>query len=272
MKYNTTGINNIAIGYAMTGNRTGSANTVIGYLAMSANQLGSCNVVIGWQAACNVSGFNNTFVGAQAGRNANQTNNTGVGYKSLYSASGQNNVALGSNTLQNNTIGNSNTAVGKGAGCNITTGCNNAFLGYNAQPVNATSCNSITFGNASIATIRAQVTSITALSDCRDKTNIQGIPVGLDFIKDVRPVKFTWNMRDGAKVGQQELGFIAQELDAVSEKYNIGFADLVLKDNPDRLEASPGKMLPIVIKALQELDEKYNALAARIAILEGTPT
>ena len=46
--------------------------------------------------------------------------------------------------------------------------------------------------------------------------------------------------------------------------------NMVLKDNPDRLEAAPGKILPIVIKALQELDEKYNQLSARIAILEGT--
>jgi hypothetical protein len=117
-------------------------------------------------------------------------------------------------------------------------------------------------GNASIATIRAQVTTITALSDCRDKTNIQGIPVGLDFIKSVRPVKFTWNMRDGAKVGVEEHGFIAQELDDVQKTHDAEWLNLVLKDNPDRLEATPGKLLPVMIKAIQELEEKVAALTS----------
>ena len=102
--------------------------------------------------------------------------------------------AFGDGAGCTNTTGCNNTFIGSCAGCTNTTGCNNTFLGYNAIGVNATSVNTITLGNASIATIRAQVTTITALSDCRDKTNIQGIPVGLEFIKDIRPVKFEWNI------------------------------------------------------------------------------
>jgi hypothetical protein len=43
----------------------------------------------------------------------------------------------------------------------------------------------------------------------------------------------------------------------------------VMDDNPDRLEATPGKLLPIVIKALQEASAKIEALEDRITSLEG---
>ena len=89
---------------------------------------------------------------------------------------------------------------------------NNVFLGCNAQGLAAGCSNTITLGDANIATIRAQVTSITALSDARDKKDIVDLPLGLDFIRQIRPVKFTWNMRDGSKVGQGYAGFIAQVL------------------------------------------------------------
>jgi hypothetical protein len=170
------------------------------------------------------------------------------------------NIAIGIRSLYNNLTGGGNIAIGYMAGYN-SRGTNNIIIGCGAATLAFTSTNSVTLGNASIATIRAQVTTITALSDCRDKTNIQGIPVGLDLIKSVRPVKFMWNMRDGAKVGIEEHGFIAQELDEVQKTHNAEWLNLVLKDNPDRLEATPGKLLPVMIKAIQELEEKVAALA-----------
>ena len=35
---------------------------------------------------------------------------------------------------------------------------------------------------------------------------------------------------------------------------------LVLEDNPDKLEAAPMKMFPILVKAIQELSAKVTAL------------
>ena len=185
------------------------------------------------------------------------------------STTGCNNIAIGQCSLYLNVTGTNNISIGTFAGCSNQTGCNNIFLGCNAQGVTNASNNTITLGNASIATIRAQVTTITALSDQRDKTNVEDIPLGLDFLMEIRPVKFTWNMRDGAKVGQQEGGFIAQELLALTEKYNVkDWMSLVLEENPERLEATPGKLLPIMVKAIQELAEKNTALEARLAALE----
>ena len=59
-------------------------------------------------------------------------------------------------------------AVGATALSTLTTGVNNTGIGLNAQPSTATVSNTITLGNSSIATLRCQVTTITALSASRN--------------------------------------------------------------------------------------------------------
>ena len=161
--------------------------------------------------------------------------------------------------------GSNNTFAGSGAGDAQTSGNNNIILGYNADGSSTTVSNEITLGNASIATLRCQITSITALSDRRDKKDIVPLELGLDFVNSLNPVKFTWNTRDGAKVGQQEAGFIAQELDeaqiaAGAETY----LDIVLKENLDKLEAAPGKLIPVLVKAIQDLSAEVATLKEQI--------
>jgi hypothetical protein len=95
--------------------------------------------------------------------------------------------------------------------------------------------------------------------------------MGLEFLRQVRPVTFTWKTRDGSKVGQKEAGFIAQELKTVKDNSSIKewIDDLVIS-NPDnsRYEAAPGKMFPLMVKAIQELAEKNDELTSRVAVLE----
>ena len=104
----------------------------------------------------------------------------------------------------------------------------------------------------------------------------------LDFINKVRPVKFTWDMRptldaSGNEVedldvinrkGKIEAGFIAQELDQVEEETGNDWLGLVFKDNPDRLEATAGKLLPVMVKAIQELSAKVDSLSQELAALK----
>jgi hypothetical protein len=145
------------------------------------------------------------------------------------------------------------------------TGVNNTVIGFNAQPAAANSANTITLGNSSITTIRAQVTSITALSDARDKTDITALPVGLDFVNSLNPVKFTWQMREPNEVkdGTSEAGFIAQDLQVAQETSGADDLGLVYDANPDKLEASAGKLIPVLVKAIQELSAKVEELEAR---------
>lgn len=101
--------------------------------------------------------------------------------------------------------------------------------------------------------MRAQVTSITSLSDKRDKTEIVSLTEGLDFIKQLKPVSFTWDTRDKAKVGIKSSGFIAQDLLALQQASLIGEnLDLVSEVNPEKLEARYANLLPVIVKAIQE--------------------
>ena len=118
--------------------------------------------------------------------------------------------------------------------------------------------------------LRCADTSISSLSDRRDKTDIVDLPVGLQFLNKLRPVKFKWDTREGlpAKDGTIRAGFIAQEL----QEAQLGseYLNLVMDSNPDKLEAKQGKLIPVLVKAIQELSAKNDALEARLATLEGS--
>jgi hypothetical protein len=148
--------------------------------------------------------------------------------------------------------GRNNTVAGYNAATTLTTGSNNTLLGYGANSSSATVSNEITLGNSSITALRCNAT-ITSLSDARDKTNVEPIPAGLAFISELNPVKFTWAMRDGGKVGIDEFGFIAQELQSAQKSTGIHYPNLVSESNPDKLEASYATLIPSIVKAIQEL-------------------
>jgi len=121
----------------------------------------------------------------------------------------------------------------------------------------------MTLGDGNISNLRCNDTSISSLSDQRDKTNIVNIPLGLSFINTVRPVSFTWARRDGITWSGKEhdFGFIAQELKTAEDATDYAnYMRLVDNDNPDKLEADPMKMFPILVKAIQELSAKVTAL------------
>lgn len=99
------------------------------------------------------------------------------------------------------------------------------------------------------------------LSDMRDKEKIADLPIGTDFINKLRPVKFTWNTRDGTKVGIEDVGFVAQELDAIQSQFNTDpYLGLVLKSDPTKLEINQDKLIPVLVKAIQELSKRCNQL------------
>ena len=266
---NTTGTFNIASGcQALYSNTTGTYNIASGFRALYSNTTGSYNIASGFAALYyNTTGLQNTASGYYA-LYANTIGwlNTAYGLEALYSnTTGNYNTAIGTDALYNNTTGNANTAIGRNAGSNLTTGSNNTLIGYNAQTSSSSISNEITLGDNRIALLRCNATTITALSDRRDKTDITPIVEGLAFLKQLNPVSFTWNTRDKAKVGIKSAGFIAQELLALQKQSNIGDnLDLVSENNPEKLEARYGNLLPVIVKAIQEesaeKDKKINEL------------
>ena len=182
--------------------------------------------------------------------------------KSLNNCSGSVFIGNQSGMLASNS--DNNTFIGDNSGSNLTGGQNNTAIGYNAKPATATTNHSITLGNSSITSLRCAVTSITSLSDARDKKEVEDLNVGLEFIDGLRPVKFVWNDRN--KDGKHDIadfGFIAQELKAAEDAVEMAdVLKLVYDENPDKLEASYGKLLPIMVKAIQELSAELKALKA----------
>ena len=278
---------NTAIGpYSQLSTEQGSKNTSLGAFSLSSGE---------W------TGDNNTAIGAFAYSqnnlaenksytllNANGSkNNTSLGAYALsfqeptltrsYDEAMNENTAIGAYALSGFIIdiddSKNNTAIGYKAGSNLQVGSNNIFIGHNSQPISTTVSNQITLGNSSISSLRAQVTSITALSDRRDKTDIIPIGEGLAFLKKLNPVSFTWNTRDKAKVGIKSAGFIAQELLALQKQSKIGAnLDLVSENNPEKLEARYGNLLPVIVKAIQEesaeKDKEIKALKERLNAIE----
>ena len=181
---------------------------------------------------------------------------------SLYNnTTGGLNTAIGRDALANNTTGGGNVGVGYNSGNNITTGGNNVVVGQSSTASSATVDNEITLGNSSHSSLRCNTQTISSLSDARDKTNVIDLPEGLDFITKLRPVKFEWATRDGnGKDGSFEHGFIAQDLQAAQKENDADYLNMVMDENPDRLEASYGKLVPILVKAIQELTMEVNKL------------
>ncbi len=239
MQSNTTGSSNAAYGsYSLLNNITASDNAAFGYSSMYKNTTGSSNAAFGYSSMHD---------------NTTGSNNSAFGYNSLgANKTGSRNIAYGKNSLAGNIAGDNNTANGYQAGMNLTSGSNNIFLGYNAQPSSETISNEITLGDQYITSFRVYA-ALTNLSDRRDKTNIIPIVEGLEFLKKLNPVSFTWNTRDKAKVGIKSAGFIAQDLLALQKQSIIGDnLDLVSENNPEKLEARYGNLLPVIVKAIQE--------------------
>jgi len=205
-------------------------------------------------------------IGSGALTTATGINNTALGKNALNSVStGDANVAIGNGSLQGCT-GNDNTAIGRNAGYTHTTGSNNIFIGHISVGSSVTVSNEITLGNSSNTVIRAAVTSITSLSDERDKKEIQPLQVGLDFINTLNPVTFVWDERDvNGKHDVKDFGFIAQDLKKSQEDINLEETlKLVYEENPDKLEASYGKLVPILVKAIQDLSKEIENLKNKL--------
>ncbi len=274
LRSNTTGINNTALGYAsLNSNTTGNQNTALGSNSLENNTTGEYNSAVGgFSLNSNTTGNQNTASGYKSlESNTTGSYNTAVGFYSLlYNISGTQNTAVGQHSLERN-IGNYNTALGYNAGVGVTTGANLTLLGIDANPSSPTVQNQITLGNSFVTSLRCNVQNISSLSDARDKKNIHDLNLGIEFLMKIKPRVFNWDKRewyddntsDGSKMKEEPTaGFIAQELDEVQMSENAEWLNLVLKDNPEKLEATSGNLLPIIVKAIQDLKKENDELRA----------
>jgi hypothetical protein len=240
------------------------ANTFFGTNAGNPDVTGYLNSAFGTDALQYItSGQYNTSMGSfsqQQNRTGEQ--NVSVGNGALQDLiSGSKNVAVGYATLSGHKTGNNTTAIGHSAGVLKDALTNCTSIGNEAI---CEASNQITLGNRAVTALRCAVTSITAISDRRDKKDIEDLESSLEFIEKLKPVRFNWNMRDGGKVDIPEVGFIAQDLQQVQQDTGMQIPNLVYDVNPEKLEASYGALLPLLVKSIQELSQDNKRLNAKI--------
>ena len=276
---NGTSRYNVMVGREALGGAFGSKsnNVAVGYKSGWAATTGGNNVFVGYEAGvAHTTAQQSTIIGYHAGLQiTTANNNTLIGHQAGVAVTGAENTLIGTFCGRTLTSGTTNTMVGVGYnGGGVTTGSNNTLIGNAAAATSTSVSNEITLGNSSVTSLRCAVTSITSLSDERDKSEIKDLEYGLAFIDALQPREFVWDNRpettvevdeDGnetevefysANKGKKDFGFIAQEV----RELDNDTLRLVYSENEERLELSYGKLVPILVKAIQELKEEVELL------------
>ena len=235
---------------ALVANTTGAYNTAVGVGALNANTSGGANTASGTYALqSNTTGGSNMASGTNA-----LLNNTTGSY----------NTASGLAALRDNTTGSGNTASGQAALINNTTGSGNVGIGYGVASSTITVSNEVNIYNGTVtARFQGAAAAWSFVSDARDKSDIEPLTLGLEFITGLQPRKFKWDIRDcDVDKGKEASGFIAQEVLEVVEVCNAGYTGLVDTNNPDQYTVATGNLIPILVNAIKEL-------TTRLKLLEG---
>jgi hypothetical protein len=261
---NAVGFQNTVIGNFASKRDNGFGNTILGYGALAGSNTvttTTCtqSVAIGVNAlgSMDTNGSDNTAVGHQAARDFKEgVYNTVIGAKAMAET-----PTAGYSTFLGWGAGGTSNVFPGTDGPILLNGFNVTCIGFDSRPSSATAESEITLGNGEIVALRCNA-PLSSLSDERDKKEIKSLTVGLDFVKGLNPVEFVWNDRESEKRRDiKDFGFIAQDLKKSQE--DVQLADtlkLVYESNPDKLEVFYGKLVPILVKAIQELTNEIEIL------------
>jgi hypothetical protein len=253
----TSGISNTFVGEeAGLVCTDGILNTAIGLAALSSLTSASGNSAIGWFAGAGITtGFRNTAIG----RSSLSACTTG-GF----------NTALGTDALDSTNYDNT-TGVGSGS---AVTGDNQVQLGDSATTTYA-------YG------------AVQNRSDSRDKADIQDSNLGLDFVMQLQPRMFRWDMREDYKPPKPDenaspeewsawseacklanlthdgthkrsrfhYGLVAQEFKVTMDAMGVdfgGYQDHSIKGGDAVLSLGYEELIAPLIKAIQELKAEFD--------------
>jgi trimeric autotransporter adhesin len=286
---NTTGNENTATGFdALRSNTTGGGNTATGANALNKNIAGTDNTAYGARAMHNnTTGYGNTANGYNAMPGNNGNLNIAIGYYCMWlAAGGSNNIAIGSFALTTNQAGSFNTAIGDHAlygnqgSYNTGIGENTSVLSgddvTNATAIGAgatvDASNKVRIGNSAVTVIEGQV-PFTTPSDGRYKFNVEENVKGLDFILQLRPVtyqfdvkRFDENLGTSTPISYDDAmqmrrsGFIAQEVENAAVQSGYNFSGIIKpKSDKEHYSLSYDAFVVPLVKAVQEQQTKIDA-------------
>lgn len=162
--YNTSGTDNIFLGWGRTLNTTGSNNVFLGSGAGLSNQTGVKNI----------------FIGSYAGQSATGSTNLGIGYTSLGNlVTGTNNIGLGENAGRyisggaSNTITNNSIFIGVSTNALANSQTNQIVIGYNETGLGS---NTTILGNSSTVTtaVRGRLLLGSTFDDGSNQLQVTG--------------------------------------------------------------------------------------------------
>jgi len=242
--------------------------------------------------------LNGTAIGGGGGGGASNINglsdgktsttNYGLGTDSIAGlTTGGRNHGYGEDSLKAVTTGSNNVGIGYKAGDAITTGSQNIMIGTwvdgstSGNPriaigydMTVSSDNRVQIGSGNSNQIYnnfASNASWSRPSDERLKEDIQtNTSCGLDFINELRTVTYKW--KDKSSYDKKMYGLIAQEVKSSLDTNSItdfGGWSLTDEDEATSTQSIAYEMFVIpLIKSVQELKAKNDALEARITALE----
>ncbi len=294
---NTTGINNAGLGtQALALNTTGGSNTAIGVDALLSNTTANMNTAVGYQAgASHTTGSSNTFIGKDCGRDSTTgSGNTFIGVDSGYNVTtGSKNTILGRynanqggldiRTSSNNIVlsdGDGNPRVVVNSSGKVLCGLTGVIAGSRVETLQtsgasgshaafATFMNStggetqVTFHNPNgkvgqIDTNGSSTSYITS-SDYRLKENVDYTWDATTRLKQLKPARFNFIADADTTVD----GFLAHEAQAVVPEAVSGTHNAVDDDGVAVMQGiDQSKLVPLLVKTIQELEARITALEA----------
>jgi len=294
---NTTGNDNVANGYkALTNNTTGNRNTAYGYQALYENTTGFRNIANGRNSLySNTEGSYNTATGEQAlYSNTTGYSNTATGRNSLYSnTTGGSNTAYGYAALNSNTTYNNTSGFGNDAQVTASDQVQLGDSDTTTYVYGTVQDRSDLRDKADVRDTILGLDFITALRpvdyrwDLRDdykpdaptepeplkddatEQDIQAHELALsqyenDCAEWLIAVKHENLIHDGThKRTRYHHGVIAQEVAEVIAESGIdfgGYQDHKVSGGEDVLSIGYDELIGPLIKALQEVNQKFDAL------------
>lgn len=290
-----TSLNGITIGSTVykvpiEGESTGSYSIALG--EQSTTYSYGYSTAIGFNASCGKN-YASAF-----GYSASASEKYGTVIGASASASGQYGTAIGASSAAYYQY-----AVAIGYSVRGPSSASYTHIGYNYTSTGRALALGV--GNSGYCYMNAAGSSWTSASDRRDKTDIEPLRDSLNFIKQLRPVTYVMNNRDlykstfeyddgtvvelfdeegyrneTKKKTRRFVGLVAQDLYQTMNEYygSDNYMDIVdwsgydhpeeIETNVDQYTIQYERLVPVLIKAVQELSSQVDELRAEIEQLK----
>ena len=273
-----------------------SSNVFIGDEAVGGGvATGSHNIAIGRNSGHDLtSASEGCFVGFESGKDVTTSNyNTLIGMKagdSISTGDGRNTAVGLRNFTQGTALTTGNNNIALGERCKVTaSNANFQFIIGSNVTSNGNSTTTIGYDTTEIATNHGSA-SWAAVSDERYKKDIEDSSAGLSFINDLRPVTFKFKQKNeldtdlyGYDANSTDTdgytdevahGFLAQEIKtAIDNHSEIKAGQEIWKESPEakgkRQNVSHIGMIPMLVKAVQELSAQVTTLQQELKTIKG---